>query len=85
MWLASFRPINPRTGKPWQAFRSIGGHDCYRLSNYNTNRETPILSGPLPPFEVWTKVGDGMNSASTGFSSEAKALAAIAAEKARHQ
>jgi hypothetical protein len=80
---ANYRPINPKTGKPWQAWRSIPGRDCYRLFNYGTGAETGIILGKLPPFEVWTKVDGGMNSATTGFSSEVVAQAAIDAAKAR--
>ena len=81
LWAAYYRPINRKTGQPWQAPRSIGGHDCYRLSNYNTHADSGIIMGKLPHFDVWTKVGGGMTSACTGFSSEALALAAIAAAK----
>ena len=84
IWEAHFQPLNPKTGKPWQASRRIQGtHDCYRLGNWNTRTSTEIIIGKLPAFEVWTKVGAGMTSAHTGYSSEALALAAIAAEKER--
>ncbi len=82
IWHAHYQPLNPKTKTPWQASRRItAGHDCYRVGNWNTKDYTAILSGELPPFEVWTRINAGMNYANAGFSSEALALAAIAAEK----
>lgn len=83
LWRACYQPLNPKTGQPWQAWRIISGHDCYRLDNWKTGASTGIIPGKLPLSEVWTKVDGGMTGANTGFSSEALALAAIAGEKAR--
>lgn len=84
IWSAHFQPLNPKTGKPWQASRRIvAAHDCYRLSNWKTGARTEIIMGTLPEFDVWTKVCGGMTSAHSGYSTEAIAIAAIAAEKER--
>ena len=82
VWKASYQPINPKTGKAWQASRRIMSGNCYVLNNYYTGETTGVVIGNLPAFEVWTKVGKGMTGADTGYSTEALALAAVEAEKA---
>ncbi len=82
LWIAEFQPLNPKTGQPWQASRTIKGHDAYQLALWTTREQriTDIIVGPVPDFEVWKK---DYNSLLTGFSTEVLALAAIAAEKSR--
>ena len=82
IWEAHFQPLNPKTGRPWQASRGITlTRDCYQLSNWKTGTSTEIIIGNFPAFEVWVKVGGGMTGAYRGYSTEALALVAIAAEK----
>lgn len=79
---AYFRPLNPKTGKPWQASRGITkGRDCYILWNYSTKKNTGVIIGSLPAWEDWKDLG--WNAAGAGYSTEALALAAIEAEKAK--
>jgi hypothetical protein len=82
LWIAEFQPLNPKTGQPWQASRSIKGHNAYQLAFWcvDEQRITEVLFGAVPAFEVWSKT---YNTVITGFSTEALALAAIATEKAR--
>jgi len=82
LWVANFQPLNPKTGHPWQASRSIKGHDAYQLALWCSHKpvRTEVIIGPVPPFKVWSL---DYSTVLTGFSTEALALAAIAAEKAR--
>lgn len=83
LWHAEFQPINPKTGKPWQASRYITrGRDAYELWNYETKATTGAVvcgSGKIPK-DYFSQRGD-MNGGRTGFSTEQKALDAIAKEK----
>lgn len=77
---AYYQPINQKTGEPWQASRYITkGQDAHWL--HDSRAEVSVIgSGPLP--SDWWKSGEWTNAAE-GFSTEALALAAIEAEKAR--
>jgi len=82
LWIAEFQPLSPKTGQPWQASRYIKGHNAYQLAFWSEDepRITEVLFGAVPAFEVWSLK---YNTVITGFSTEALALSAIAAEKAR--
>jgi hypothetical protein len=82
IWQARFQPLNPKTGKPWQASRRIKvGHDCWRAGNWKLRTQTAMQSGPLPKFEVWTQFEGGQTGADSGFSSEELAWAAVEREQ----
>src|ERR1044071_1370869 len=70
---ASFRPLNPKNGAPWQASRSITeGEDCYQKGKYGEGGK-PLLPGPRPSWEVLR--AEGMDWSEAGYSSEALAEA----------
>lgn len=83
LWRAMYRPLNPKTGQPWQAARDVGveGWDAYR--GYGRNGMKGLLMiGTPPPFEVWHGVM-GYTSLYRGFS--LKEFALIAIENAKQQ
>lgn len=83
LWHAAYRPRNPKTGKLWQASRSItDGYNAWvgiRYSGIGT-AISPVQSGTVPAFEVWSATYNGVNA---GFATEADAKAAMAGEMAR--
>jgi len=75
-WIAEFRPLNPKTGVPWQASRGLTkGHDCHV---WHTATGSEVRPGK--PNEGWHR-HPGARGYRMGFSSEALALAAIEEEK----
>jgi hypothetical protein len=82
LFVGYYRPRNPKTGKPWQASRYVGGsaYNAYRLSNHRTGASTPPISGVLA--DDWHKSGE-WTFANSGFMTIDDALAAIDTEIAR--
>ena len=79
LWRAHFQPLNPKTGHPWQAARDITkSWDAYVLWNHQTVVSSGIIFGRMP--KDWSQNGV-YTSGSSGYSTEALALAAIAEEK----
>lgn len=73
MWWASFRPINAKTGHPWQAFRELtDGWDCWRGSNWHSRAESDVIPGN-PPAD-WSSTWTGIRR---GYSSRELACAAV--------
>jgi len=77
---AEFQPINQKTGKPWQALRSITtGADRCVLNNWDTKAECILEQGNVPA--DWQKFNGGAYTGANGglFSTRQLALAAIEA------
>ena len=81
---ARYQPINPKTGKVWQAWRAITP-DGYILVDKSGNA-TPFIAGKCPNSvdELNAVAGFVVHWAFSGFESEQSALAAIEAEKAKN-
>lgn len=83
LYSVQYRPINPRTGRVWQAARGIPGQDAYILGTYKgvpdgePPRTTGIVLGEIP--ENWYLTPDKWTWAQSGFSTFEKADAAARA------
>ncbi len=84
IWTAHYQPLNPRTGKPWQASREItAGWDCWRGFKYRSGAPTmvgEIVHGQVPAFEAWSATWTSLRA---GYTSEELAERAIKQEIAR--
>ena len=76
LWRCEFQPRNPKTGRPWQAARTVLlGNVSHRLSNHNTGAED-IRPGLSPRnSEMWEN--GKYNSIDQGYVDRADALAAV--------
>lgn len=78
LWQVSYQPVNAKTGKPWQAQRTL--HAPCLAVRYKDGR-TVIVKAESPSFKDWGTVYPGYQSAYRGFDTESEALAAMLADE----
>jgi len=69
-WLATYRPINQKTGRPWQAERGVPGFNCYLATNRKTGLCEVIAGAPV-------ECNRGVSGVWPGYASEHDAINAV--------
>lgn len=83
LYTAHFKPVNPKTGRTWQAMRHLDGGDAYQVGKYypNNGGPHPVIIGTRPTYEE--NKAAGYDWCAVGFSTRELAVALCEAHRVK--